>query len=98
MLIMIGVVAGMRLPLLGYSLNAYLLLGLLALFPQLVGHSSTNYALGYLPAALVSVILLGEPIGAIILASLLLYEVPTALQIIGGILTLIGIYLVSREV
>lgn len=98
MLFMLGVVASMRLSLLGYSPNAYLWLGLLALFPQLVGHSSTNYALGHIPAALVSVILLGEPIGATILASLLLHETPTALQIIGGILTLVGIYLVSREV
>jgi drug/metabolite transporter (DMT)-like permease len=97
MLMMIAVAMVMRLSFFGYSLNTYLWLGLLALFPQLVGHSASNYALGYLPAALVAVALLGEPVGATILASLLLHEVPTAFQIFGGILTLIGIYLVSRE-
>ena len=97
MLVMIAVAATMRLPFFGYSLNTYLWLGMLALFPQLVGHSASNYALGYLPAALVAVALLGEPVGATILASFLLHETPTAFQIIGGILTLIGIYLVSRE-
>ena len=41
---------------------------LLALLPQLIGHSTLNWALARLPAATVSVIALGEPVGAIVLA------------------------------
>jgi drug/metabolite transporter (DMT)-like permease len=48
----------------------------LALVPQLLGHSSFNWALGYLSAAFVSVTLLGEPIGSTILAYTLLEEFP----------------------
>jgi drug/metabolite transporter (DMT)-like permease len=75
---------------------AYLWLVLLALLPQLVGHSSFNWALRYLPASFVSVILLGEPIGSTILAVLILGEIPGWLKIGGGVLILAGIYLASR--
>ena len=67
----------------------------LALIPQLLGHTSYNYALGYLPAAYVSVATLAEPIGATILAVLVLGELPTLLEIIGGIIILGGIWIAS---
>jgi drug/metabolite transporter (DMT)-like permease len=81
----------------GYPPQAYLWMLLLALVPQLLGHTSYNWALQYLTAAYVAVMTLGEPIGAIILAYFLLQEVPPALKIFGAILTLIGIYLASRS-
>jgi drug/metabolite transporter (DMT)-like permease len=62
----------------------------------LIGHSTYNWALRYLSAAYVSIALLGEPIGTSILALFLLKEAPTILEIVGGILTLIGIYVASR--
>jgi len=68
----------------------------LALVPQLMGHSSFNWALGYLSAAFVSISLLGEPIGSAVLAYILLDETPTLLKIIGAILILAGIYIASR--
>ena len=40
------------------------MLGLLALAPQLVGHSSLNWSLRFVPATLVAVAVLGEPVGA----------------------------------
>lgn len=83
------------LPLLGYSQKTYLWLFLLALLPQLLGHSSFNWALGYLPAAFVSIALVGEPIGTIILAFFLLQEIPAGLEILGGLLILIGIFIVT---
>ena len=49
---------------------------LLAIFPQLLGHSTFNWALKYLPASLVSITLLGEPIGSTILAFIILNESP----------------------
>lgn len=80
----------------GYPIQTYIWLILLALVPQLLGHSSFNWALGYLSAALVSITLLGEPIGSAILAYILLDETPTLLKIIGAILILAGIFIASR--
>jgi len=81
----------------GYPPQAYLWLLLLALIPQLLGHSSFNWALGYLSAAYVSISLMGEPIGSTILAYFLLGETPTTLKIFGAILILTGIYIASRN-
>ena len=80
----------------GYPSQTYIWLILLALIPQLLGHSSFNWALGYLSAAFVSITLLGEPIGSAILAYILLDETPTLLKIIGAILILAGIFIASR--
>jgi drug/metabolite transporter (DMT)-like permease len=81
----------------GYQPQTYLWFLLLALIPQLLGHSTYNWALGYLPASFVSVTLLGEPISSAILAYFILGEVPTALMLFGAILILIGIYIASRR-
>ncbi len=80
----------------GYSPYGYLLLVLLALLPQLIGHTSFNYVLKYLPAALVAVILLAEPVGATILAVPFLNEAPTPLKLAGGALVLAGIFVAMR--
>ena len=85
-----------RLPITGYSTPAYLWLTLLALLPQLVGHSTFNWALKYLPATLISVALLGEPAGAIILAAVLLREWPGLIEVCGCLLILAGIALAGR--
>jgi drug/metabolite transporter (DMT)-like permease len=81
----------------GYPPQAYFWMVLLALIPQLLGHSSFNWALGYLSAAFVSIALLGEPIGSTILAYFLLHETPSALELFGAILILLGIYLASMS-
>lgn len=83
-------------PAFGYPSQTYLWFILLALIPQILGHSSFNWALGYLSAAFVSITLLGEPIGSSILAYFLLDETPTKLKIIGAILILAGIYIAAR--
>jgi len=80
----------------GFSPKIYLLLVLLALVPQLIGHSTFNWALGYLPAAFVAVTLLGEPIGSTILAYFLLGEVPGMITLIGAILVFGGIVIASK--
>ena len=80
----------------GYPPQAYIWMLLLALIPQLLGHSTFNWALKYLPASLVSITLLGEPIGSTILAFIFLDEVPTPVKLIGGFLILLGIYMASR--
>ena len=94
--ILVGIMLAAGQKPIGYPPQAYLFMLLLALVPQLLGHTSYNWALRYLSAAYVAVVTLGEPVGAIILAYFLLQELPPALKIFGAILTLVGIYVVSK--
>jgi drug/metabolite transporter (DMT)-like permease len=81
---------------LGLPPLAYLWFALLALVPQLFGHSTFNWALKYLPASLVSVTLLGEPVGSTILAYFIFQEQPGWMKIGGAMLILAGIWLAAR--
>ncbi len=94
--VLLGLVFAFRLPLFGYPPEAYLWMLALAVIPQLIGHSTFNWALRYLPAAFVSITLLGEPIGSTILAFFILSEVPNLPKLAGGALILLGIYIASR--
>jgi drug/metabolite transporter (DMT)-like permease len=85
-----------RQPLLGFSPAAYVWLLALGLIPQLIGHSTLNWALGLLSATYVAIVTLAEPIGSGILAFILLDESLTWATIIGGTLVLGGIYVASR--
>ena len=80
----------------GFRPVTYLFFLALAVFPQLLGHSSFNYGLRYLSVAFVSVALLGEPIGSTLLALVILKEIPAMLEIAGGIVILVGIYIATR--
>lgn len=95
-IVLLGIVLILGQPLVGYPTQAYLLFLALAVIPQLLGHSTFNWALGYLSAAYVSITLLGEPIGSALLAYFFLNEIPKPLMIFGAILILIGIYIASR--
>ena len=81
----------------GYSGQTYLMMVLLALVPQLIGHSSLNLAVRLVPVTLVSVAILGEPVGATLLGGLILGELPTVSEIVGGLLILGGIFVVLRR-
>ena len=81
---------------LGFTPITYLWLVLLALVPQLIGHSVFNWSLKYIPASLVSVTLLGEPVGSTILAYFLLQQQPGWVKIGGAVLILLGIWLAAR--
>jgi drug/metabolite transporter (DMT)-like permease len=87
----------MNASLFGYSWQAYALIALLAAGPQLIGHTSYNWALKYLSATFITVTLLAEPIGATILAIPLLNQNPEPIKLAGGALILAGIYLAARE-
>jgi drug/metabolite transporter (DMT)-like permease len=67
----------------------------LAIGPMLLGHTGMNWALGHLPAYVVNITVVGEPVGAILLGALLpgIREVPTAGVLAGGALVLGGIVL-----
>jgi drug/metabolite transporter (DMT)-like permease len=88
-------IAGAGLPVTGFSFEAYVWLLCCAIFPQLIGHSSLNYAVGYLPATIVSMITQLEPVGSAILAFVLFQELPLPLQIVGSALLLFGVMLAS---
>jgi drug/metabolite transporter (DMT)-like permease len=81
----------------GYSPATYLYMLGLALIPQLIGHSTFNWTLRYMPASLVSITTLGEPVGSAILALFILRETPSPLTLGGGVLILFGIYLSSKN-
>jgi len=85
-----------RQPMFGYSLQAYGWVLALALGPQIVGHSTLNWALRYLSATFVSIVTLAEPIGSGLLAYLLLSEAVTWSTAAGGAMVLAGIYIASR--
>ncbi len=82
--------------LVSYSLVGYLLVLLLAAGPQLIGHTSYNWALKYVSATFVTVTLLAEPIGATLLAIPILAQIPSPIKVVGGALILAGIYFAAR--
>ncbi|MFB6278386.1 MAG: DMT family transporter [Salinibacter sp.] len=75
-------------PLFGYSWTFYGLCAGLALGPQVLGHGSFNYALQYVPAAIVGMLALLEPVGASILAYGLFGEVPPPASVVGMVVVL----------
>ena len=94
--VLIFVVLLSGLPVLPKQQETWLWLVLLALGPQIVGHSSLNWALRYLSATYVTIATLGEPIGATLLAWWLLGEPPSYWAVVGGVLILAGIVVASR--
>ncbi|HEU67979.1 MAG TPA: DMT family transporter [Candidatus Acetothermia bacterium] len=76
----------------------WLWIGLMALGPQLLGHTSVNWALRRFPASAVAVAILGEPVGATLWAWLLLGEVPGGMQGVGIAFVLLGILRALRGV
>lgn len=83
-------------PMLGFTPRAMGWLLALGVVPQLIGHTSLNWALGYLPATLVALVTLAEPLGSSLLAYLLLGEPvgwPTA---VGGAVVLVGLLIATR--
>jgi drug/metabolite transporter (DMT)-like permease len=88
-LFFMSIAAGTKLS--GFTPKTYGLFFIIALIPMIFGHTVYNWALRYLSASVVSLSLLGEPVGASLLAYLLLDEIPTKFTILGGIITFAGI-------
>jgi drug/metabolite transporter (DMT)-like permease len=70
----------------------------LAIFPTVLGHSVNNYLLTKVPAYVVSSAVLGEPIGAAILAAIIFMQIPGPTTIIGFIVILFGIAMVLADI
>jgi drug/metabolite transporter (DMT)-like permease len=96
-LVLLALALALKTPLYPHPPRAYLFFLLLALVPTLMGHSVFNWALGKVPVALVSTLILGEPVGATLLAWLFLQEPPTPFHYGGGFLILAGLYLTARK-
>lgn len=84
-------------PMLGLTTTAYAILLALAVGPQLGGHTAFNWALRYLSPAFIAIAILGEPVGAALLAFLMLGERVAPLELAGFVLLLVGIYCAARS-
>lgn len=81
----------------GYPPREWAIFAALAVGPGLLGHTVINWVLAHLESSIVSVSLLGEPVGATLLAAVLLAETPTSFTVLGGAVVLGGIYLTASE-
>jgi drug/metabolite transporter (DMT)-like permease len=77
----------------GFDPRTWILFLGLALGPQILGHTLFNWGLKYLPASKIAMMIVAEPIGATVLAFLVLGQAPTLGEIAGGLLILCGVYL-----
>lgn len=89
----------LRVPLGAYPPREYGIFALLALGPMLLGHTGMNWALRHARAYQVNIVLLGEPVGATLLAAVLpgIRERPTLATVVGGVIVLAGIVLAERR-
>ncbi len=79
----------------GYKATSYIYMVLLAIVPQLIGHTSFNWALKYTKTTLVAIATLGEPVGATILAYLFFGTTLGMMQFIGIATILFAIFIAS---
>lgn len=70
----------------------------LAVGPMLIGHTGMNWALKYLPAYVVNLTVLGEPVGATLLGALIpaIRQIPTVATLLGGSVVLTGVIIAGR--
>jgi drug/metabolite transporter (DMT)-like permease len=89
-----GMASAFRTPFAPYPARAWLLFFALGLVPTVLGHGLVNRALRSLPAPTVGLFLLGEPVGASVLAFLIFREVPSISTALGGLVVLLALALV----
>jgi drug/metabolite transporter (DMT)-like permease len=89
----------LRVPLVPQPPREVAIFAALAAGPMLLGHTGMNYALRYLPAYVVNLTVLGEPVGATLLAAVIpgIAELPTIATVVGGGLILGGVSLAARR-
>ncbi|TCP29835.1 threonine/homoserine efflux transporter RhtA [Scopulibacillus darangshiensis] len=75
-----------------YSAAEWMLFLLLAILPTLLGHSLLNWAVPWVGVSTISMSILVEPVGAAVLAYIILGETIHVPQMIGGSIILLGIY------
>ena len=96
-LVLLAMCLVLKLPLTGYPPRTYLFFFGAALLPQITGYLAVGYALGHLPASVVSPTMICQPVLTALLAIPLLGEMLQASQWLGGMAVLAGIFLVHRS-
>jgi len=84
-------------PFVGYEPTSYIFMVLLAIVPQLIGHTSFNWALKHLKTSMIAITILGEPVGATILAYMFFQEGLGTLQFVGIALIFAAVIVASRK-
>ncbi len=84
-------------PLSGYPTQTWLIFLSTSIVSQLIGYMSLAYALGHLPASVVSPTMILQPVVTTVLAIPLLGEIPSIWQGVGGVIALVGIYIVNQS-
>ena len=87
-------------PVYNLSMADYEIILLMALVSGIFGHTLYNWSLGYIRASVMSVALLGEPIGSSLLAYAIpwIHQEPSLYTVVGGGIILMGIYLTARTI
>ncbi len=96
-LLLLIISTAMRLPITGYPAQSYLAFLGAALVTQVLGYVSVAYALGHLPASIVSPTMVGQPLVTALVGIPLLGEWLSPVQWLGGAAVLVGILLVHRS-
>ena len=96
-LLLLALVA--RTPLLPQPQREIGIFAALAIGPMLLGHTGMNWALKYLPAYVVNLTALGEPVGATILGAMLpgIRQIPPLITVVGGAIMLVGVLIAARD-
>lgn len=95
-LVLAALVLILHVPMTGIPLRDIGLILLMAIISGIFGHTLYNWALGSIKASVASVALLGEPIGAALLALVILGQIPPIFTLLGGAIILLGIYFTTR--
>jgi drug/metabolite transporter (DMT)-like permease len=96
-LVLLAINLGQGKPLSGYSGHTYLVFLAAGLISQVIGYFSTAYALGHLPASVVSPTMISQPVLTALLAIPFAGESLALSQVLGGLVVLAGIYLINRS-
>jgi drug/metabolite transporter (DMT)-like permease len=97
MVLVLAVAFDPKTDLIGYPSRDWWIFAALAAGPMMLGHTGVNYVLRYVPAYVANVAIMGEAVGATIIAWGLpaLREVPSSGMLLGAVLILVGIFLGS---
>jgi drug/metabolite transporter (DMT)-like permease len=99
LVVLLALVVATRAPLAAQPPRELAIFAALALGPMLLGHTGLNWALKHSPAYVVNLTLLGEPVGATLIAATLpgIRELPGPATLMGGAVVLAGILLTARR-
>ncbi|PZV20323.1 MAG: EamA family transporter [Snowella sp.] len=74
-----------------YPPLVYLYIVLMAIFPQMIGHTSINWSINWISPTIVTLAILFEPLGSSFLGWLIFQEIPPLTVLGGGLILLLGV-------